>query len=213
MNCEMLEADTTISQYYYAKQNHRRIKYPHEVKCPRTTMSSQAPSIEEVEPILKKNTRQSRKIVEPELETSCDPVLPAINQSEEDVIKPFRIPKGKYQKIQQTRPIADSTETASAETASASPVMKISKKRKNREFYATSTAKNDLAVNRHVDHILNIMFDEHFETHPLNLFMNEHAESLLLNDEIQAAIAIYRKWWVTESTDVCEMMEQFLGTE
>ena len=209
MNSEMLEADTTISQYYYAKENHRRIKYPHEVKVARTTGSSQSPSIEEVEPILKKNTRQSRKMVEPELETACEPVLPAINQSEEDVIKPFRIPKGKYQKIQRTRAIADS-----ADDAAANIVMKISKKRKNREFYATPIAKNDLAVNRHVDHIQNTMFDEYFETHPLNLFLNEHAERLQLkNDEIQAAIAIYRKWWITESTDVCEMMEQFLGTE
>lgn len=205
----MLEADTTISQYYYAKENHRRIKYPHEVKAARTTESSPSHSIEEVvEPILRKNTRQSRKMVEPELETSGDPVLHTINHCEEDDIKPFRIPKGKYQKIQRTRLVADS-----ADNDSSSPVMKISKKRKNREFYTTPTPKNDLEVHRHVDHIINIMFDEHFETHLLNLFLNKYAERLGLNHKIQSAIAIYRKWWVNESNDVCEMMEQFLGTE
>ena len=198
MKCEMMETDTAVSQYYYAKENHRRIKYQHESKPARIV--NQPPSLiqhmdsdsdENIEPIEKKNTRESRKnIVEPIQEKV--PVSDSPCEVEYDMmpIKPFRIPKGRYQKKQ---PMV-------TENTTSSTVMKISKKRKMKELYAESRPKDVYAVNRHVDHILNTLFDDHLEYHD---FKNPDAD----------IIANYRKWWISNSTAVHDLMEHFLGSE
>jgi hypothetical protein len=196
MNSEMMEADTAVSQYYYAKENHRRIKYQHEskpariVNQPQSLIQHMDSDQENIEPVEKKNTRESRKnIVEPIQEKVQVSDSPAVVHCEIP-IKPFRIPKGRYQKRQHVV----------TENTTSSTVMKISKKRKMKELYAESRPKDICAVNRHVDHILNTLFDEHLEYHN---FKNPGAE----------IIKNYRKWWISNSIAVRDLIEHFLGSQ